>query len=204
MIIGMTLEWPLNTLKRELGAGRWQEDVACFHLSLGVRISGWVVFCRQGWARKPAQLRWGGAGHPWNCKYARDPRCDADRHPPCKAQTGGTHQVQILNEIHLRPIRELSSCRWNGKGRGADGREIFVAEPTWLSSVRDTGILFHVKERQSKCRPLTPGLRIREVWFVPGDHSSSLPLIYQLMWRKAFMCDSCIMDNLVHPIMKKQ
>ena len=76
------------------------------------------------------QLGWGGAGRPWNCKYARDPRCDADRCPPCKAQTGGIHQAQILNEIHLSPIRELSSCRWNGKGRGADGREIFVAEPT--------------------------------------------------------------------------
>ena len=48
MIVGLTLEWPLNTPKRELGAGRWQEDAACFHLSLGLRISGWVVFMQTG------------------------------------------------------------------------------------------------------------------------------------------------------------
>lgn len=38
---------------------------------------------------------------------------------------------------------------------------------------------------------------------MPVDHSSSLPLIYHLMWKKAFMCDSYIMGNLVYAITKK-
>lgn len=182
-----------------------RKDVACFLLSVGLRISCWVSMRMESGVRASVQLLWERASHYQNRKYARDPHCDADRYPPGKLRWEDSWNPDFkLESPEPSQGTAILLMEWKRGGRRDERKKIFVAKAylTFLSGRPMNSV---------SCQGDVVKMQTADPWSQNsrGVVCARGPLIFppfdlSLMQRKAFMCGSHTMGNLVHSIMKKQ